>query len=715
MRKSRVLMLAAGLLLGLVGLWLRIGWLQVFCHHHYAERAERNQEQRVLVPPVRGNLLDRHGRPLARDLLTCSISAAPGEMPAPAAAARDLARVLRLDPAHLAREFAARPRFLWVARRVSPALGEEIADRKMRGVYVSIERRRDYVLGAAASELLGRTNVDNEGIEGLELELNDELRGHAGWTTLFRVGRSRTVSLARSLRRSPEDGFSAVLTLDADLQSILEAHLARAVDTLHAVRACGLFLDPRTGEILAAANVPHLADGRARNWNFTDQFEPGSTFKIVVAGASLEEGVAMPGTWIEASATGQAVLAGGAIIHDVHKAPGYRFADAVRWSSNIAMGRLGMMLGAERLYRYASDLGFGGLTGVAFPGEACGKLRSPTHWSGRSCPTIAIGHELSVTPLQLALAYATVANGGVLMNPMLVREIRDAEGHVVRQFQPHAAHRVFSAHTTRMLGAMLAMVVDSGTAKAARVPGLRIAGKTGTAQKYDPRLKTYAVGKYVSSFAGYAPADDPRLVGVIVIDESHSRFYYGGEVAAPVFREVMVDLRGLPRGPFDPGVEQIAARPPSPAPVQVPDLRLLPPHSADRRLAECGLRLHLQGSGPRVLAQDPAAGSAVERGAGVTAWLSAPEDSIDRMLPDLTGVPLREALRRLARLEVRARIHGQGQVVSQQPAPGTALPLAGDCDLWCQSGAAVAAPGRAGADERRLTATAVAWRRTAPR
>src|SRR5207249_7506871 len=246
-----------------------------------------------------------------------------------------------------------------------------------------------------------------------------------------------------------------------------------------------------------------------------------------------------------------------------HKQAGCTFRDAVRWSSNIVMGKLGLLLGPQRLYRYAVDLGFGGITGIEFPGEAGGKLRSPEHWSKRSTPTIAIGHEVSVTPLQLALAYAAIANGGVLMRPMLVREIRDDHGTVLRKFQPSAVNRVFSPATTATLGQMLAMVVDSGTARAARVPGLSIAGKTGTAQKYDARVGTYGAGKFVSSFAGYAPADAPRLVGVIVIDEPRGKQHYGGEVAAPVFREVMLDLQRLPHGPLDPDLQQVVVRPPA--------------------------------------------------------------------------------------------------------------------------------------------------------
>jgi stage V sporulation protein D (sporulation-specific penicillin-binding protein) len=684
LRKSRVLVVAAGLFLGLIGLWLRVGWLQIARHSYYTDRAERNQEHRVVVSPERGELLDRYRRPLARDLVTNSISAAPREMVSPRATARELARELDLDPRALERTFAARPRFAWVARHVPPAIGQRIASANRAGVYVSAEIQRDYPLGPAAQEVVGRTDADGDGVEGMELELDDDLRGRPGWTTRFRDGRGHSFALVRGLKRRPENGHHVVLTIDADLQAIVESRLARAVDTLRAARGFALFLDPRTGEILAAVNVPHLPPGRARNWNFTDQFEPGSTYKLVVAGAALEEGVARPDQWFEASATGVAQIAPDAVFHDVHKQAACTFRDAVRWSSNIVMGKLGLMVGSERLYRYSTALGFGSLTGLGFPGEASGRLRSPAHWSGRSCPTIAIGHEVSVTPLQLALAYATVANGGVLMEPMLVREVLDQDGHVIRRFSPRGARRGFGEGTTRTLREMLTAVVDSGTAKAARIPELRIAGKTGTAQKYEASVHTYGKGMYLSSFAGMVPAEDPRMVGVIVIDEPRGRHYYGGEVAAPVFREVMLDLLRLPHGPFESNGAQVAARPPSPAPVTVPDLRMLIAHAAEQRLADCGLRASFEGQGLRVLSQEPAAGEAAERGASVRVWLSAPRDSAAGRLPDLAGLPLREALRRLTRLGVTARIQGQGVVTHQAPAAGTPLPLADDCRLKCE-------------------------------
>ncbi len=685
MRKSRVLVAAAGLFVGLVVLWARVGWLAIVNHEHFVTRAEMHQEQRVAVKPVRGDLLDRQGRALAHDLLTYTISAAPSEMKSPRATARRLAELLGRNAREtraLERQFDPKRRFLYVARRVDPGRGERIAEARLEGVHLTMETRREYPLELAACEVLGRTDLDNSGVDGLELQFDDVLRGRPGWQTLFRDGLGRSHTLPRGLRRRPENGADVVTTIDLDLQAIVESHLARAVDTLNAQRGFAIFLDPRTGEILASANAPHLGPGKARNWNFTDQYEPGSTFKAVVAGAVLEEGLARPDQVFAASATGVALIAPGALFHDTHKEAAYTLRDAVRFSSNIVMGKLGLLVGPERFYRYATALGFGSLTGVEFPGETAGRLRSPASWSARSLPTMAIGHEMTVTPLQLALAYGAIANGGTLMQPMISREIRAADGGV-RVVRPQASRRVFSEGTTRTLTDMLASVVDSGTAKAARVPGLAIAGKTGTAQKYDARVGTYGKGMYLSSFVGFAPAESPTIVGVVVIDEPRGKHYYGGEVAAPVFREVLKDLQRLPNGPFGPDVNTIAVRPPAPAPVVVPDLRLLPSSAAERRLADLGLRARRSGEGPRVLAQEPAAGSALGRGERVTLVLEAPRDSALACIPDLSGLPVREALRVLSTRRVPARIAGSGVVVRQSPAPGSRLPVA-EVRLWCE-------------------------------
>ncbi len=684
LRKSRVLLAAAGLFLGLLCLWLRVGWLQIALHSKFLARAAENQQLRLKLVPKRGELLDRNGRVLAHDLVVSRVAVYRPQLKDLTRTAARLAPALGENVATVRRRLQSARGYSWITRDVPPEVGDRVRALRIEGVDVEDQTRRHYRLGPAASEVLGRTNVDDTGVDGLEYEFDDRLAGQSGWVTAIRAGSRRTLRLPGAEQRPARDGESLVLTLDADLQSIVERHLAHAVDTLHAKRGFAIFLDPWTGEILADVCVPHLPPGLAKNWNVTDQFEPGSTFKIVVAGATLEENLARPDDYFTASETRTAEIFPGFHLRDAHAAAGYTFFGAIQHSSNIVCAKLGLRLGNDRLYRYATALGFGGLTGIDFPGEIAGKLRPVPLWQPRSCPTISIGQEVAVTPLQLALAYGAVANGGVLMEPRIVKEERASDGRIVRRWTPQPRHRVFSDATTAELRSMLCAVVDSGTATSAHLDGFSIAGKTGTAQKVDPATHRYGPGMYMASFAGMAPAEHPRIVGVVVIDEPEGDEYYGGQVAAPVFREIVLDLMRQREGLLGPIDGPVAVRPPAVPAVIAPDLRLLPPREAERRLRDFGLRARFEGSGPRVLSQSPAAGQPVDRGGSVVAWLSAPSDSVHARLPDLAGLTMREALRQLSVRQVRLRLYGHGVVVRQEPAAGTPLPLEGVCRLWCE-------------------------------
>ncbi len=692
MRKSRVLLAAAGLFFMLACLWARVAWLQIALHGHFEARAAENQLQRRKLVPRRGELRDCNGRVLAHDLVISRVAVYRPQLSDLPKVAAKLAPLLGEETRAVRRRLEEARGFTMLSGELPPEVGERIRALRINGVDVEDETRRDYRLGPAAAEILGRTNRDNVGVDGLEYQYDGELGGQSGWVTMIRAGASRVLRLPGAEGRAARDGATLTLSLDAELQSIVEQHLARAVDTLQAKRGFAIFVDPWTGEVRAAACVPHLPAGQAKNWTFTDQYEPGSTFKIVVAGATLEEGTAKPGEYFTASEAGRAELLPGVFIRDAHAHAGYTFFGAIQNSSNIVCGKLGIRLGAERLYRYATSLGFGEATGIEFPGETAGKLRPVSAWQPRSTPTISIGQEVAVTPLQLALAYAAVANGGVLMQPMLARELRAPDGRRLRRWDPQPVRRVFSEATTAELREMLCAVVDSGTATLARLPGLRVAGKTGTAQKVDPNTHHYGAGMYMASFAGFAPAEHPRLVGVVVIDEPHGSVYYGGQAAAPVFREIMLDLMRQPAGLLGPLSGPVAARPPAVPAVTAPDLRLLPPREAERRLRDYGLRARFEGDGPRVLSQSPAAGDPVERGGSVVAFLSPPRDSLGARLPNLVGVPMREALRQLSLRQVTVHLEGRGLVVRQEPAPGSALPLVDGCRLWCGDPEAGAKP-----------------------
>lgn len=687
LRKSRVLVVAAGFFLFLLVLWIRVGTLQTVLHEHFAERAKANQQHRERILPKRGVITDRRGRVVASDLGVSQVAVNPRQLEDPVAAARLLAPYSDKTPVQLLRQLKGLKRYTWINRELSPKDGQALRAARLPGVVVEDETRRTYAFGEAAAEVIGRTNLDNVGADGIEYQFDDLLAGRQGWVTTVPTGTGgHMLRLPGAASRPAEDGASMQLTIDGEMQAIVEQHLARAVDSLNALRGFAIFVDPWSGEILAAACVPHLPPGQAKNWNFTDQYEPGSTFKVVAAGAALEERVAGPETKYDATTTGAAELVPGAVIHDTHPHGIVTLHEAMQVSSNIVMGRVALQLGDERLYRYTTALGFGSMTGLEFPGETAGRLRAIEKWQPRSAPTIAIGHEITVSPLQLALAYGAIANGGVLMKPMLVRSVRTADGREVRSSKAQPSHRVFSESTTRILMSMLAAVVDSGTATTARLRDIRIAGKTGTAQKWDASARSYNNGKYLASFAGIAPADRPRVVGVVVIDEPRGGQYYGGQIAAPIFREVMLDLQRIGWSGFDKVDGAIAMRPPQVPTVTVPDLRLLPRKSAQQRVADYHLNIRFEGQGARVLSQVPPAGQPVDHGTLVLAYLSAPADSLGRALPNLVGLPVREAMRRLSQREVPVRISGNGIVTRQEPAAGSALPLSGPCRLWCSPG-----------------------------
>lgn len=444
--------------------------------------AATQQERRLPLPAARGAVTDRHGKPLAMTLP---------------------------------------------------------ADRRR-----THESERIYPRGGLAAQLLGFVSRDGRGQEGIELAWDDALQGADGFRVVGANARGRLQTTPGSRAEAPRDGANVVLTIDATAQSVLERELARTVRDTGARGATGVLLEPTTGDVLAIASYPSFdpldpGDSPAAYRKVraaTDMQEPGSTFKTFTVAACLEEGLVERETLVESSLRME--LAGGHVLHDKKDFGWVTVDETLVHSVNTATAQLGRKLGPERLYRYARGFGFGCVTGVDLPGEASGILRRPVNWSGRSLETVAIGQELAVTPLQLACAYAAIANRGVLMKPRIVREIREPGGRTLRELRPRRVRRVVSPETARGMCAMLARVVEDGTGETARIPGVAVAGKTGTAQWFDPGSGRYDPSSHVSSFAGFVPADDPRLVGVVMV-ERPAGVGWGREVAAPCFRRIV--------------------------------------------------------------------------------------------------------------------------------------------------------------------------------
>ncbi len=506
-------------------------------------KADRQHRKVVHVEGARGTIVDRNGKVLAMNVEVPSVFGMPALLDDPAKLARDLATVLHVRPGDIKKKLQSDRRFVWIARKLDPEQGRKVHSLRQQGLGVIMERRRYYPKGPMLSHVLGFAGIDNQGLEGLELRYESYLRGKKQMVVLQRDGLGRAVFPTRPEPQLPVTGHSTTLTIDEVIQYIAEKELEDAVTKTGAKRGVLIIMEPRTGAVLAMALTPRfdpnavrgLTPHRWRNRALTDVYEPGSTMKMFLAAAALEEGTASSETMIYGE-NGRMTVAN-TIIHDHDESGWMTFAQVIQRSSNIGAVKVAMSVGEERLYRYLRAFGFGDRTEIDLPGESAGLVKAPPRWGKRTLASMAIGQEIAVTPIQLVTAAAAIANGGWLMKPFLVSEIREASGKIVFQATPQIRRRPVSPETIQTLGHILEGVVAHGTGTRASVLGYRVAGKTGTAQKIDPETRSYSATRFVASFVGYVPADDPRLTILVVIDEPRTESW-GGAVAAPVFRRV---------------------------------------------------------------------------------------------------------------------------------------------------------------------------------
>lgn len=565
----------AGLVLmaGFLVVLCRLFTLQVLDAAELTAKAERQHRKTVALEGARGAILDRRGKVLAANMQVPSVFGVPTSLGNPAAVARDLARVLPVKAADIERKLRMDRSFVWLARKLDPEQGRRLETLSIEGIGTVMEGRRFYPKGTLLSHVLGFAGMDGNGLEGIERRYDAHLRGEKTEIVLQRDALGRPVFPTDLTDRAPEAGRTLVLTIDEVIQYIAEKELDEAVAASRAKGGVVVVMEPRTGAILAMAlshrfdpnAVAGAAADRLRNRAVTDAYEPGSTMKVFVAAAALEEHVMAPGSLIYAE--NGAMTVANTVIHDHEKAGWITFAQVIQKSSNIGAVKTAQALGEERLFRYLTAFGFGQKTEIDLPGEATGLLKAPRDWGRRSLASIAIGQEVGVTPLQLVTAVAAVANGGWLMRPFLVSEIRDAEGRVVARTEPQVRRRPISPQAAMTLAHLLEGVVTQGTGTKAAVPGFRTAGKTGTAQKIDPTTGAYSSTLLVGSFVGFVPVEDPRLAIVVTIDEPQNEGW-GGLVAAPVFRKIAEQaLPYLGVTPQEPIKVAVAPRGPAVAPL----------------------------------------------------------------------------------------------------------------------------------------------------
>ncbi len=556
---TRVAFIFFTFLLCIILFFIKLALIQIFRVDYLAEKAEKQHNHIVELEPLRGSIFDRNMRPLAINVGAYSLFANPRMMTdaQKAAAVSAIVKVMGGDPSAYARDLAKEKHFVWVARKISTAQYEQLKGLKAQGLGFVKESKRFYPDNDLAAHLMGFVNIDNAGLQGIELEYDKHLRGAKGMAQFLRDARMRDLMIEKDFV-APRDGGQVVLTIDETIQFIAEKALDKAFQKYHAASASVIVLDPKTGEVLAFANRPDFDlehPNATPPENMTNRavaftYEPGSVFKIVTASAGLEEKAFKEEDTIFCE--NGAYRVANHTLHDHEPLGLLTYRQVVEHSSNIGVTKIAQRLGPEKVYAYARRFHFGVKTGIGMVGEVGGMLKPVSRWSKTSIGAIPIGQEVTVTPLQLVCAIAAIANDGRYMKPYYVKAVKDPSGRVIREFQPQPGDQVISEDTARRMKSILQGVVDEGTATAAKMKDITAGGKTGTAQKVENG--TYSHSKFVASFIGFAPVEDPRLAIVVTVDNPHP-IYYGGLVSAPVFKEIVEDSlrylasarrRGLP-------------------------------------------------------------------------------------------------------------------------------------------------------------------------
>jgi len=670
------LMLAISLLI------CRLGYLQFVQSPRLQKLALEQRMRPVPVEAKRGIIYDRNKNPLAVSVNVDSVYVMPSEVKDAPATAAKLAAILGLDPKEVLVKITQRQSFIWVKRKVESDQAKKIRALKLSGIGLTQEGRRFYPKGTLASHILGFAGIDSQGLNGLEWSYDKYLKGNPGYVIAERDALGREIPEGMEKFFPAKDGNSLILTIDEVIQHIVERELDKAVKTNHAKSGTVIVMDPKTGEVLALANKPdydpnHFWQYKPELWRNDAVFynyEPGSTFKIITASAAVEENAVRPEDSFYCSG---GITVGGHFIR-CHKASGHgaeTFREVVKNSCNPGFIQVGMRLGKERFAEYIKKFGFGQLTGVEIQGESKGIVKDVRDTQPIDVATNSIGQGIAVTPIQLVTAVSAVANGGTLMKPLIVREIATAKGEIVKKFEPIVVRRVISPQTASTVRKLLeGVVTPDGTGRNAVVEGYNLAGKTGTAQKAAAG-GGYEASKYVASFVGFGPAENPRFVILVMIDEPSGASYYGGQVAAPVFREVARDILRYMEIPPTAAVNQLKEDKNNSKEegnsISVPSLLNLTVEDAKQEIEKAGLRLKIVGNGKLSLDQTPKPGAKVAPGSMVIAYFK--ENKIGKQeitVPYLLGKSMREAGTILGDMGLKIQPLGSGVATSQQPMPG---------------------------------------------
>ena len=668
--------------------------LQVVISQDLQARAQTQWTGRSRVSARRGEITDRNGTALALSATAYAVSASPRQVKDPEAFARELAAVLDVDAQTVAKKVADRTKGgVTLKRQVPRETAQALLKRReelraagntaLDGLYLEEDQLRVYTMGAFLTQVLGLTTIDGVGQSGLEKQLDKYLRGKDGLIVSEVDGRGNELPYSVSEYTPPVNGGSVRLTIDAAIQGFAEKAMRECYEVNSAVAVQAVVMDVNTGEVLAMVtkpdydpNSPPRDDVEAltammRIRPISDVYEPGSTFKILTSAAALETGVTTPTEGFYCS--GSVTVEGSKIRCWGRPHGAESMAEAIQNSCNPVFVELGLRLGTARLYSYLRAFGLGSRTGIDLEGESAGILIPESSVKTVDLARIGFGQSVAVTPLQLICAVSAVANGGNLMRPYIVKEITDAEGNVVERNEPEVVAKPLKEETSALMRELLWAVVERGGGKNARIEGIKVAGKTGTAQIY--RDGVISRDAHIGSFIGFAPADSPRVAVLVVVHESALRPDYGSVTAAPYARQILADtLNDL--GIYPEGSAGTA----SAEMVEVPDATGLGAGEAVTLLREAGLDALIDGAGQKVVGQLPSAGAAMVKGSQVLLYLEQEQrqEETDVEVPDVSGMSIVEASRLLASCALGMRIEGSGLACAQSPAAGERVPVGRD-------------------------------------
>lgn len=649
--------------------------IQVIDAARYQLAAKKQYESKISLKSSRGIIFDRKMNSLVSNIVMYSFAADPNMVDNKDSVAQVFADIFKKDKSYYLDKLNSKnTSFVWLERRIDPKFEAQVKDISFSGVIKLNEPNRIFNYDKLSSQIVGYTNIDNNGLSGIELELNEMLSGKEGYVVMQKDGLGRKRPAVEYPRQEPVDGNNVILTVDMNLQKIAEEELTAGVEANNSTGGKVIVMNVKTGEILAMHSINNDGSSQDKIAEITDLYEPGSTFKIVTGAAALEENMLSKFDVINTY--------GGEYmnIKDSHKSSSMTFQQVIEQSSNIGTIQVANRLGRERFYKYARDFGFGITTGLDLPGEVKGRLKKPVEFSPVSLNYMAIGYEVLVTALQMTNAYACVANGGMMMKPYIIKKILAPDGTLLKEYKPVEIRNVISKTTAKALTELFVGVVENGTGKDARIENIKIAGKTGTSQKMVEGK--YSKSKYTSSFMGYFPAENPQIVIAVIIDAPGAGEYYGGKVSAPIFKKIaerIINLTGLHEFSAPENNADIVLT--SNSKVDNTSLNLVNFDISDaiRFLNENEIPFEVEGARKNaiVVSQEQFTDEKGNRKIKLVTAGANQDDKLNKdshvKMPDLRGMSVRKCIKVMSTLGIDYKVNGCGKVTAQVPEAGTQL------------------------------------------